>query len=96
MTHPRYVADNILKGSCPDAVVLADDSDRDVYKDTNIKKAGVEQERAAIEAITDAPVVAVGNSGDESANANYSLPAYNILDEEQAIDLLDQVLGYIN
>jgi len=92
LTHPRYVADDILKGSCPDSVVLADDSNRENYKDTNISLAGVAQERAAIEAIGDAPVVAIGNSGDESANVDYPLPAYNVLHEEQAEDLLNQVL----
>jgi len=96
LTHPRYVADDILKGSCPDAVVLADDPQRQDYKDTDIPIAGAEKERKVIEMIGDAPVVAVGCPGSDPDEISTSLPTFDVVSDRGASSMLSHILDTLS
>ncbi|MCT9097178.1 DUF1611 domain-containing protein [Haloarchaeobius sp. HME9146] len=95
LTHHAYsgVTLSILQGSAPDAVVLVDDPTRE--RRTHFERlsvAGVEAERRAIEALSDAPVAAVSTwaEGGEAADL-YDLPAANVYEADGPSQLLAAV-----
>ena len=96
LTHPRYVADDILKGSCPDAVVLADDPERQHYKDTDIPMAGAEKEREVIEMVSNAPVVTVGCPGSNPSDISTSLPTFDVVSDSGASSMFSHILDTLS
>jgi len=96
LTHPRYVADDILKGSRPDAVVLADDPQRQHYKDTDIPMAGAKKERKVIEMVGNAPVVAVGCPKSNSSDISTSLPTFDVASDSGASSMLSHILDTLS
>lgn len=95
LTHRSYsgVTLSILHGSWPDAVVLADEPDRTGR--THFERLGVNgvaKERALIEELSDARVVALSTWGDPSTEADrHGLPAANVYDPDGPTELLDAV-----
>ena len=81
LTHPAYagVTISILHGAHPDAVVLADDPDRTGRTHFDrFSVTGVERERRAIEAVSDATVTALSTWGDPDTESDrHDLPAAN-------------------
>lgn len=96
LSHRAYsgVTLSILHGAWPDAVVLADDPDRD--RRTHFEQfpvAGVEHDRQAIERLSPAPVAAVSTWGDpERVTETTGLPAANTYREGGTERLLEAVL----
>ena len=95
LTHPAYagVTISILHGANPDAVVLADDPDRTGRTHFDrFSVTGVEQERRAIEAVSDATVTALSTWGDPDTESDrYDLPAANTYHEGGTERLLKAV-----
>jgi uncharacterized NAD-dependent epimerase/dehydratase family protein len=95
LTHRAYsgVTLSILHGSWPDAVVLADDPDREGR--THFEQwqvAGVERETEAIEGLSDATVAALSTWGDANEATNqFGLPAANVYDEDGPAELLNAI-----
>lgn len=81
---------SILHGAWPDAIVLADDPDRD--RRTHYEQfpiAGVEREIDAIEQLTETDVVALSTWGDpDRQKAIHGIPTVNVLTPEGPSDLL--------
>ncbi|WP_227375403.1 DUF1611 domain-containing protein [Haladaptatus halobius] len=93
LTHRAYsgVTLALLHGAWPDAVVLADQPDRDGR--THFEQwsvAGVERELDLVEALSDATVAAVSTWADP-AEIDYPVPAANVYDEGGSDDLLAAV-----
>lgn len=90
LSHPRFVGDDILKGSQPDYVVLADDPERDTYVYFEIQKAGTTREIELIENIIDTEVVAISSwNVDSSAQATQAdVVVANVLESDGAQDIL--------
>ncbi|WP_458206982.1 DUF1611 domain-containing protein [Haladaptatus sp. NG-SE-30] len=93
LTHRAYsgVTLSILHGAWPDAVVLADQPDRD--RRTHFDQwpvAGVEKEVGLVESLSDATVAAISTWADP-ADVDYPVPAANVYDEGGADDLLTAV-----
>lgn len=97
LTHRAYsgVTLSILHGSWPDAVVLADEPGR--TKRTHFEAFevdGVARERALIEELSDASVVALSTWGDPSdEQTRHGLPAANVYTTDGPAALLDAVLS---
>lgn len=95
LTHRAYsgVTLSILHGAWPDAVVLADDPDRQVRTHfESFHVDGVEKEVRLIEEIADTEVAALSTWGDPEEEANrYGLPAANVYHEGGTAELLDAV-----
>ena len=95
LTHRAYsgVTLSILHGSWPDAVVLADDPDREGR--THFEQwqvAGVEREVETIEGLSAATVAALSTwGGPNKATDRHGLPAANVYDEDGPAELLDAV-----
>ncbi len=95
LTHRAYsgVTLSLLHGAWPDAVVLADDPGR--HERTHFEQwglAGVEEERALVERLSDATVAAVSTWGDpDEAKQRSGLPAANVYDEDGPKALLGAV-----
>lgn len=95
LTHRAYagVTLSILQGAWPDAVVLADDPDRD--RRTHFEQfpvRGVGAERALIEDLAEAPVAGVSTWGAPDAERDrFDLPVENVYREDGADDLLAAV-----
>lgn len=95
LTHRAYsgVTLSILHGSWPDAVVLADDPDREAR--THFEQwglAGVKREVETIEGLSAATVAALSTWGDaDEATDRHDLPAANVYDEDGPAELLDAV-----
>ncbi|WP_458187491.1 DUF1611 domain-containing protein [Haladaptatus sp. NG-WS-4] len=93
LTHRAYsgVTLSLLHGAWPDAVVLADQPDRD--RRTHFDQwpiAGVEKEVDIVETLSDATVAAVSTWADPET-VEYPVPAANVYDEGGPDDLLDAV-----
>lgn len=83
---------SILHGAWPDAVVLADDPDRQGRAHfERFTVDGVEHERRLIETLSDATVAAVSTWGDAERQAGYDLPAANVYEDGGADELLEAV-----
>jgi uncharacterized NAD-dependent epimerase/dehydratase family protein len=95
LTHRAYsgVTTSILHGAQPDAVVLADDPDRETRAHFDrFSVAGVESERRIINAVSDASIAALSTWGDpETEAAKYGLPAANTYHDNGPEDLLEAV-----
>lgn len=95
LSHRTYsgVTLSILHGAWPDAVVLADDPDRD--RRTHFEQfpiVGVDHEIEAIEHLADTNVAALSTWGDpEVAGNEYGLPAGNVLEDGGPGTILDAV-----
>ena len=95
LTHRAYsgVTLSILHGAWPDAVVIADDPERE--RRTHFEQfpvAGLERDRTAIEQLSDAIVAAVSTWGDpERVRAETGLPAANVTHEHGA----DRLWSYV-
>jgi uncharacterized NAD-dependent epimerase/dehydratase family protein len=99
LTHRAYssVTLGILHGAWPDAVVLVDDPSRDAR--THFERfpiAGVERERANVEALSDATVAGLSTWGDPEREAErHGLPTANVFHEDGPEDLLAAVRGVL-
>jgi uncharacterized NAD-dependent epimerase/dehydratase family protein len=95
LTHRAYsgVTMGILHGAWPDAVVLVDDPTRD--RRTHFEQfpvAGVERERANVDALSDATVAGLSTWGDPETEAGrHGLPTANVFREGGPEDLLAAV-----
>ena len=95
LSHRAYssVTLGILHGAWPDAVVLVDDPGREVR--THFERfpiAGVERERANVEALSDAAVAGLSTWGDPGTEAErHGLPAANVFHEDGPEELLATV-----
>jgi uncharacterized NAD-dependent epimerase/dehydratase family protein len=95
LTHRAYsgVTLSILHGAWPDAVVLADDPDRDGR--THFERfpiEGVEVEIRLVEELSDASVAALSTWGDpETERDEYGLPTANVYHEDGPATLFDAV-----
>lgn len=95
LTHRAYsgVTLSVLHGSWPDAVVLADEPDRENrthFEQFSVE--GVATERHLIEELSDATVACLSTWGDPAAEfEQYELPAANIYEEDGASKLLTAV-----
>ncbi|MFB6234254.1 MAG: DUF1611 domain-containing protein [Halopenitus sp.] len=95
LTHRAYsgVTLSILHGSWPDAVVLADEPTR--TRRTHFERFavdGVARERALIEELSDASVIALSTWGDpDEEETRHGLPAANVYTEDGPAALLDAV-----
>jgi uncharacterized NAD-dependent epimerase/dehydratase family protein len=92
LAHPAYsgVTLSILCGAWPDAIVLADDPDREHcthFEDVPIPS--IQQERRLIEQLSDATVTAISTWGDSSeVQREWGLPAANVYDDDGPHKLL--------
>ena len=95
LTHRAYsgVTISILHGANPDAAVLVDDPDRERRTHFDrLSVAGVEAEKRAVEAISDARIAALSTWGDpETESVAHDLPAANVYHDRGAEDLLQPV-----
>lgn len=100
LTHRAYsgVTLSVLHGAWPDAVVIADDPDRE--RRTHFEQfpvQGVAAERALIEDLADTTVAAVATWGDpEPVARRHDLPAANALREGGPERLLSAVREYLD
>lgn len=81
LSHPRFVGDDVLKGSQPDYVVLADDPARSEYQYFDRDKKGISAEIEMIETIGDTEVIAIATQSPDSdaPGTDHQLPIGNIL-----------------
>ncbi|WP_255169677.1 DUF1611 domain-containing protein [Natrononativus amylolyticus] len=98
LTHRAYsgVTLAILHGSWPDVAVLADQPDRNRRTHPHFPVEGVEKERALVESLSDADVVALSTWGEPDAERDkHELPAANIYHENGPQDLLTAVCKHL-
>ena len=99
LSHRAYsgVTLSILHGAWPDAVVLADDPDREVRTHYEMFDVwGLKRERTFIEALADTPVVAVSTWGDQAAVSDkHGLTAGNVYTETGTERILEAVLAEV-
>lgn len=94
LSHPRFVGDDILKGSQPDYVVLADDPSRDSYIYFDAPIAGVNREIEMVEMLVDSDVIAV-SSWDEDISKREIMSdvlVANILDPDGASRIVQRII----
>jgi len=100
LTHRAYsgVTLSILHGAWPDAVVLADDPNRD--RRTHFEQfeiSGIETERRAIESVTDTRVAAISTWGNpDTVATEHELPVANVYRDGEIDRLLDAVLSSLH
>lgn len=95
LSHPRFVGDDILKGSQPDYVVLADDPSRDSYIYFDAPKAGVDREIKLVEGLADTSVVAVSswNADKSKHEIESNVVVVNILDPDGPCRIINRITG---
>lgn len=95
LAHPAYsgVTLSILCGAWPDAVVLADDPDREHCTHfADVPTPSIQKERQLIEQLSDSTIAAVSTWGDSSEiQREWGLPAANVYDDEGSQELLAAV-----
>ncbi|MFB6254089.1 MAG: DUF1611 domain-containing protein [Halobacteriaceae archaeon] len=100
LTHRAYsgVTLSILHGAWPDAVVLADDPDRE--KRTHFEMfdiAGISKEIRLIEELSDADVIGISTWGDpEAESSTREIPVVNVFTDSGSGDLLSVVQNYFD
>lgn len=98
LTHPRFVGDDVLKGSQPDCVVLTDDPSKRNYEHFDVRKKGIQTEIEVIEAIGGTDVVAIATQAKnvQAVEQRYGIPAGNIIRKEGRSRIFDAVKEYLN
>lgn len=93
LSHPRFVGDDILKGSQPDFVVLADKPSRDTYVYFDRQKAGAELEIKLIESIVNTEVIAISSWNVDLTTqlTQRDIIVANVIEKNGANRILDEI-----
>lgn len=98
LSHPYFVGDDILKGSNPDCVILADDPETTDYQYFDVPKSGVQSEISAIEAVVDTEVIALATQSREPhiEEQKHGLTTGNIVQAEGKTKIYRELSQYLD